>query len=148
MNPQTVMSVLGLLGLGGIISSYCTIIWQQRSANLQKKQDYKEVRYKCALQLMHGFLEGSSSIAKINHHGGRSFSTCEDIIEEVKNEWCSMILFASDDVLRNVQAYIMVPSAKTYFKAAISMRKDLWGGKLKFSADEIKFEIAKQDALN
>jgi hypothetical protein len=141
MDTQTIISVIGLLGVGGLISGYLTIIWQRRSASQQQKEEYKAARYKCTLVLMFGYLEGPTSLPKLNAHVPRPFRSHEEVLEEVKTEWLNMILFASDDVMKELQEFVLAPSDETYFKTALAMRRDLWGGRMKFSHSDVRLKI-------
>jgi hypothetical protein len=140
MDTQTISSALGLLGIGGLISSYLTILWQRRSASQQKQEEFKFTRYKATIVLMFGFLQGAKSIQHLNQHG-RSFQTKEEILEEVIVEWLNMVLFASDKVMRELQDFILEPSSENYFRAALAMRKDLWRGRMKFSAADVRLIV-------
>lgn len=70
---------------------------------------------------------------------GRDFKSHEQLIDEIKAEWHNAILFASDEVLEDLHAFIKEPSAKLFKKSALSMRKDLWGGKLSAKLESLEF---------
>lgn len=89
---------------------------------------------------MFGYLQGAKSIEHLNQHG-RSFHSKNEILEEVIVEWLNMVLFASDNVMAELQEFILKPSSETYFRAALAMRKDLWGGKVKFSYQDVKLIV-------
>ena len=143
MDSQTIGSALGLLGMGGLISSYLTILWQRQSAFQQKQEECKFTRYKATTVLMFGYLQGQSSIKHLNQYG-RSFQSTKEILEEVKTEWLNMILFASDGVMEGLQEFIRSPSDETYFRAALAMRADLRGGRMKFTPSDIRLEISSE----
>jgi hypothetical protein len=44
MTIENIAAILGLLGIGGLVSGYFTLLWQRRSAELAKRQEYKETR--------------------------------------------------------------------------------------------------------
>jgi hypothetical protein len=140
VDSQTIVSAIGLLGIGGVVSSYLTILWQRHSAFQQKKDEFKATRYKATVVLMFGYLQGAKSIEHLNQHG-RAFKSKNEILEEVIIEWLNMVLFASDDVLKDLQEFILDPSSETYFRAALAMRKDLWGGRVKFSFKDVKLIV-------
>lgn len=64
----------------------------------------------------------------------------EKLFLELKTEWNNMILYASDEVLLKSHAFINNPSHGNYKKLAISMRKDLWGGKISPEIEKLNFE--------
>lgn len=128
MNIENVLSVLGLLGVGGLLGTWLQVFLQRKSSALLQKQEFKETRYKCIIILMYTALDygkRGSGLAKF----GRSFSSEDDVLDELQVEWHNAILFASEDVLREMHAFIREPTVKLFKQAAIAMRKDLWGGK-------------------
>ena len=54
---ENLIQIIGLLGIGGLISSYFTLLWQRKNAEEKSKQEYKETRYKCIILLMKALLE-------------------------------------------------------------------------------------------
>jgi hypothetical protein len=57
----------------------------------------------------------------------------------LKTEWHNAILFASDDVFRAIHAFIKELSVALFKQAAITMRKDFWGGKSSRMLDHLEF---------
>jgi len=49
---------------------------------------------------------------------------------ELKIEWNNMILYASEEVLQKAYIFIQNPSQDNFYKVALAMREDLWGGKI------------------
>lgn len=143
MDTETLGSALGLLGVGGLISSYLTILWQRRSAFQQKQEDYMFTRYKATVVLMFEYLQGEGSVKQMNQYG-RSFQSREEILEEVKAEWLNMILFASDGVVRELQEFVLNPSDETYFRTTLAMRTDLRGGRMKFTPSDVRLRISSE----
>lgn len=43
---EHLIEIVVLLGIGGLISNYLTILWQRRNTEEKAKQEYKETRYK------------------------------------------------------------------------------------------------------
>ena len=54
---DNLIKIVGLLGIGGLVSSYLTILQQRRNTEEKAKQEYKETRYKCIVLLMQAFVE-------------------------------------------------------------------------------------------
>ena len=73
MNTQTIVSILGALGIGtlisGITSSWITLLWQRRNEDKAKHQEFKEVRYKCIILLMHAYINFDQSKEMLVKHG-------------------------------------------------------------------------------
>ncbi len=130
MNFENVSTILGLLGLGGLLGTYFRILWERRNTALLQKQDYKEVRYKCVIILAMTLLDFEKNKFLLHQNNRAYIKTPEDLISELKIEWNNMILFASDEVLSTMHEFISKPSKEVFRKFALAMRKDLWGGKI------------------
>jgi hypothetical protein len=77
---QQLLSALGLLGVGGLVSSYLTLLWQRKNANLLRHQEYKEGQYKRIILLVYActdFAKMSLDLLK----AGYVFSTREDVVD-------------------------------------------------------------------
>lgn len=129
MNLESVLSMLGLLGIGGVIGTYFRIQWERRNTALLQKQEFKETRYKCLIMLMWACLDFDKRGAGLEQYG-RNFKSVDDIIDELRAEWHNAILFASDEVLQAMHDFIKQPTIDHFKRSALAMRKDLWGGKL------------------
>lgn len=136
---ENVISVLALLGIGGILGTYFRILWERRNAALLQKQEFKETRYKCIILLMYGAVDFEKQKPMLGQHG-RDFETLEELLDELKTEWHNMILFASDDVLRRTHAFIKSPSQEAFRMSAFAMREDLWGGRLTKDLQALTFD--------
>src|SRR3990170_8477586 len=135
---ENVLSALGLLGIGGAIGTYLRIIWERRNSAQLQKQDFKDARYKCIIMLMYTLLDFEKRNIGLDKFG-RNFSTPKDLADEIKAEWHNAILFASDEVLENLYSFIKNPSPASFKKTALSMRKDLCGGKLSATLSSLEF---------
>ena len=134
------ISVIVLLGLGGILGTYFRILRERHNKTLLQKQDFKEARYKCIILLMYSFLD-FEKYNPILKQQGRNFNTQDELKDELKTEWHNMILFASDDVLKSTHAFINNPSKEAFRESALAMRKDLWGGRLSKEIEKLSFEL-------
>ena len=130
MNMENVFTVLGLLGIGGLLGNYIRILLERQNTALLQKQDYKEARYKCIMILALSLLDFEKNKYLLQQNRREYIKTSDDLISELKIEWNNMLLFASDEVLLNMHNFIKCPSKSTFRIFAIAMRKDLWGGKL------------------
>jgi hypothetical protein len=128
MTVENALSVLGLLGIGGILGTWLQIVLERRNSALLQKQEFKETRYKCIIMLMYTALDyekRGSGLIKF----GRNFSSKDDVLDELQAEWHNAILFALEEALTAIHAFIREPTVKLFKQAALAMRKDLWGGK-------------------
>lgn len=136
MTIENIVAVLGLLGIGGLISGYLTLLWQRRSADMAKKQEFKETRYKCIIMLMHGHLDFQRSRGELQKYG-YSIQTIEDLTALLRAEHINAFLFASDDFIRSFGQFIQSPTEVHLVRTALCMRKDLWGVKTRLSLSDI-----------
>ncbi len=128
MTIENVLSAISLLGIGGAIGSWLRIMWERKNSALLQKQEYKEARFKCLTQLMYAVLDFEKRGLGLQQFG-RNFQSKDDLLEELKNEWHAAILYASEEALITIHAFIRQPSVALFKEAALAMRKDLWGGK-------------------
>lgn len=135
---ENVLSALGLLGIGGALGTYLRIVWERKGSAQLQKQEFKDTRYKCIIMLMYTLLDFDKRSKGLDKFG-RNFKTQEELIDEIKAEWHNAILFASDEVLENLHVFIKNPSAESFKKSALAMRKDLWGGRLSATLESLEF---------
>jgi hypothetical protein len=138
LTVENVLSALGLLGIGGALGTYFCIVWERKNSAQLQKQAFKDTRYKCIIMLMSTLLDFDKRSGGLEKFG-RDFKSQEQLIDEIKAEWHNAFLFASDEVLEDMHAFIKEPSAKSFKKSALSMRKYLWGGKLSATLESLEF---------
>ncbi|MDD5327043.1 MAG: hypothetical protein PHY02_04410 [Phycisphaerae bacterium] len=136
MNIENILSVLTLLGIGGILGHLFRILWERKSSKLLQKQEFKETRYKCVIILMLSVLDFEKNRQMLHLHGREYIKNKEDLIYELKLEWNNMILYASEEVLQKTYDFIQNPSQGCFYKVALAMRRDLWGGKISLEGFE------------
>ena len=122
---DSLLKIAGLLGIGGFISSYFTLLWQRRNEDTKARQEYKETRYKCVVLLMRALLEFDKYKDMLIRHG-YSISSKEDLIDLMKDEQLSAMLYASKNSIKAMGDFINNPNKNTLIKSVIEMRKDLW----------------------
>ena len=130
MNIENVSTILGLLGLGGLLGTYFRILLERKNTAQLQKQEYKEVRYKCIMILAMSLLDFERNKYLLHQNNREYIKTPKDLVAELKIEWNNMILFASDEVLSTMHEFIENPSQDSFRIFALAMRKDLWGGKI------------------
>ena len=142
MDIQTIISAVGLLGVGGIIGSYFQHLFNQKRETELKIQQINENRYRSTLVYMRCLLNPKSlphfqiedkHIYKLKTSEAIKKYAKEKIIEYYYNGF----LYASDNVLVNIKQFLQNPSELNFTKTAVSMRKDLWKkGKTKINAKD------------
>jgi len=131
MTLENIISVISLLGIGGLFGTYFTILWERKNTFLLQKQEFKEKRYKCVILLLDAYLDFEKNRPKLHRHGRDDIKNKEDLKDELTTEYKNMILFASKEVLGKMNKFLINPSQSKFIDIAIAMRKDLWGGRIK-----------------
>jgi hypothetical protein len=124
---QTIVSVLGLLGIGGILASYAQMLWERRKASDTQRQEFKFARYKCTVVLMYAYLHFDTDQHKINEAGHRNFRSKNELLNEIDLEWHNALLFGSDEVILALRSFLINADRHTFTQAVVAMRRDLWG---------------------
>ena len=132
MTAENIIAILSLLGLGGLLSSYLTLLWQRRNADLAKKQDYKETRYKCIIMLMQGVFDFDRSKKEFQKYGYQ-IHNLDDLLALLRAEHINAFLFASDDFLTAFAQFIQEQNQTNLHRTALAIRQDLWGVKTSLS---------------
>ena len=125
MTLENIVSMLTLLGVGGLLGTYLRILWERKNTALLQKQEFKETRYKCIIILMLSYLDFDKNKAMLHKHGREYIRTPQDLKDELIMELNNMILFASGDVLNSMQKFIKLLSQQCFHQGALAMRKDL-----------------------
>ena len=121
---SVVVSMLTAFGV-----SFLTAFFQNRFGHDNTirglEHNEKEKRYKAINILMLTLLEpeGMRHVREIRP----DLRNVDDVVKELRTEMLNGILFANDDVVRCLGEFVAQPTHNRYIKAAISMRKDLWG---------------------
>jgi hypothetical protein len=141
MSFEIILSILGLLGVGGIIGSYLQYLWNQKRDTELKIQALNENKYRSTLIFMRCVLKPTNIQQFIIEDPYFPKEESEEIIKnyslkKLTETYYNSILYASDDVLISEKEFLRQPSESTFFKTAIAMRKDLWKKKTKIDFDE------------
>ncbi|OGF19323.1 hypothetical protein A3I35_02975 [Candidatus Falkowbacteria bacterium RIFCSPLOWO2_02_FULL_45_15] len=141
---QIIISVLTLLGLGGIVGGYITYLLDKKKEREFKVLEQKEKRYKSCLLYMDAFFEPKN----IKYLSSRQpdIDNAQDVIEYLKMEYHEMMLYASKEVIFSVKAFIENPTHEKFLRTILTMRQDL--SKLKNDLDlndiQIEFQESRQ----
>ncbi len=130
----TTASILTALGVGGVLGAYFQTRFQQRTQIGQLAHNLKQKRYLCILMLMLTKLNpqvGSPKVREIRP----DLKNPEDVNNELETELLNGFVFASDAVLKSLATFIREPSHRSFVRAAMAMRKDLWGRRTAVSED-------------
>src|SRR3989344_9583654 len=136
---QIIISVLTLLGLGGIVGGYITYLLDKKKEREFKVLEQKEKRYKSCLLYMDAFFEPKN----IKYLSSRQpdVDDVKDIIEYLKMEYHEMILYASKDVIFSVKEFIENPARDNFLKTILTMRRDLSAKRNDLDLNDIILEV-------
>nr|WP_298167036.1 hypothetical protein [uncultured Pseudomonas sp.] len=135
---EIILALLGLVGIGGIITNVQTKYKELAFKALESK----ERRYKSCLLYMDVYFNPKN----IKYLSSRQadIDSASDVMEYLNAEYHEMILYAAKPVVLSVKAFIEQPSRENFLNAVIAMRKDLWTNKSDLTSQEIA--IVKSDA--
>jgi len=137
---QIALSVLALLGVGGIIGGYITYLLDKKKEREFRVLEQKERRYKSCLLYMNAYFEPEN----IKYLSSRQpdINSARDVIEYLKMEYHEMILYASSGVLMSVKSFIERPQRENFLKAILAMRQDLSSKAIDLSLDDVVLRIS------
>ena len=117
---QIILSFLGIIGVGGIIT---TSLNKSKEIEFQKLEQ-KQKRYKSMLLYMDVFFEPKN----IKYLSSRQpdINSAEDVMEYLRAEFHEMLLYASKEVILVAKIFIESPSRDNFLNVVLAMRKDLW----------------------
>lgn len=120
---QVTISILALLGVGGIVAGYITYILDKKKERGFKVLEQKEKRYKSCLLYMDAFFEPKN----IKYLSSRQpdIDDAKDVLEYLRMEFHEMILYSSKEVIVSVKTFIENPTQENFLNTILVMRKDL-----------------------
>lgn len=120
---QIIISVLALLGLGGILGGYITYLLDNKKERESKVIEQKEKRYKSCLLYMDAYFKPEN----IKYLSSRlpDIRSAKDVLEYLKMEYHEMMLYASKEVILSVKVFIEHPTPENFLRTILIMRSDL-----------------------
>jgi hypothetical protein len=131
---EIILSVLGIVGTGGIITACVTYVLDKRKQIEFRLQEYKESRYKAIILQMLAVIK-PNDLGKLSQYRPDLTST-DEVRNEVETEWYNCLLFASDNVIKSLKEFIKEPNDLTYAKTVFAMRGDCWNKRTNLKAEE------------
>lgn len=141
MNIETILSILSLLGIGGIIGAYVKNLLGKRKELDFKLNELNEDKFRSILVFMSILLRPEN-----RKHFIVDDKYLQNLSEEDLKKHCLMkieeyyyhsMLYASDNVIRAIKQFIQKPNRENYVKVAKFMRVDLWNKKSKLSFSDL-----------
>ena len=143
MDLKDIISIISLLGIGGILGGWIKHLLERRRETVMRVQNINEGKYRSTLIFMRCLLNPSSiNQFEINDPNHKSITEEEELVRYFKQKleefYYNSLLYASDDVLKNIKRFINSPNEENFFRTALAMRRDLWNKPVKGRADEWK----------
>ncbi len=126
MDIKIIIIILGILGICVWILIFVIIVSVRQFIAFPRKKNFKETRYLYIVSLFHVYLDFEKNKCMLHQYGRPDIETIEDLNSELVKEMNNMILFASNEVLSNMESFIENPSQKTFHKTATAMQLDMW----------------------
>jgi hypothetical protein len=133
MDIQSVISVVGLLGIGGVLGSYFANIYEKRKLIDLKGQDEKQKLYRSVVTRMQALIDPTSLEYFSNDpfflekHSSNNKETAQASLRNELVVFHNILhLYAPDEILRNIRLFLEKPCDEMFKKTALSMRNDLW----------------------
>ena len=129
---QIILSFLGIIGVGGIITA---LLNKSKELEFQKLEQ-KQRRYKSMLLYMDAYFKPKN----IKYLSSRQpdIDTAEDVINYLKAEYHEMLLYASKEVIYAAKDFLENPDREKFLTVILCMRKDLWIKKSDLNLEELK----------
>lgn len=141
----TIVSFLTAIGLGGVFGAYFQARFQRRTQIGQHEHDLKQKRYLCILMLMLTRLDPDIGLPKMRDIRP-DLKSLDDVNNELSTELLNGFIYANDEVIESLAAFVRGPSHHSFVRTAVSMRKDLWGKKTKVGTDILDIVGKLQDS--
>jgi hypothetical protein len=136
MTAQEIISIIGLIGIGGILKSIFNLFINNKKQKSETQHQFKETRYKAIILLIYAYINYEKEKNKIISH--RPDINSKDLLyDEIYAEWINMTLFASDEVILKMKNFLDNPVNDSFNKTILSMRKDLYGIKSKIKINNL-----------
>ena len=145
MTIEHILSALGLIGIGSIISAIVSYFIGGKKKKSDAKQELKEERYKAVLLLCYAFVyyEREHTTLIINRP---NINSKDLLLNELTAEWVNMSLYASDNVILRMKSLIEEQTVVAYNTLIVEMRKDLYSVKTVLTADS--FRLSNSDLIS
>ncbi|RJQ39140.1 MAG: hypothetical protein C4555_03700 [Dehalococcoidia bacterium] len=120
---QIILSILTLLGIGGIVGGFITYLLDKKKEREFKVLEQKERRYKSCLLYMDAVFKPKN----IKYLSSRQpdINNEQDILEYLNMEYHEMILYASKEVVLSVKIFLRNPTNENFLRTILIMRQDL-----------------------
>lgn len=130
--------LLAGLGIGSAITAYLQYLLKKRESVYQSQRQDLEKRYRVIILLMYAAYDFEKNKNSLQIHRP-NLKNQQDVLDELKAEWYFMLLFASEQTLKDLHVFIKNPNLNNLKSASLSMRNDLGRGKFGGVLNELEF---------
>lgn len=140
MTEEHILTVIGLVGFGGLLKSGFDFLIASRKAKQDSKHSLKETRYKTIILLCYAlvYYDREKTTLVINRP---DINSIDRLRNEVHAEFINMSLFGSDNVILEMKQFILQQNSQTLNNLAIAMRKDLYGIKTNLKGNHFDIKL-------
>lgn len=146
MTASEIISLIGLIGIGGLLKSLFDLFIGSRRAKSEKKQEFKEVRYKAIILLCHAYINYDSEEMHLIIQRP-DIKSREALYNELKAEWTNMVLYASDKVILSMKRFLESSGKTTFNEMVLAMRKDLYGIRTRLKMENLNLTDKEATSL-
>lgn len=141
MDIDNILSIISLLGLGGIVGAYIRNLLDKRKELDFKLNELNEDKFRSILVFMSILLRPEN-----RKHFIVDDRYIQNLSEEEVKKHCIMkieeyyyhsMLYASDDVIKSIKVFLQNPDRENYLKVAKAMRVDLWNKKSRLTFSDL-----------
>ena len=140
MSVTEIISVVGLIGIGGLLKSILDFFIDSRKRKSDTKHEFKQTRYKAIILQCYSLIYYDKEKSRLIIHRP-DLKTKDDLYDEIYTEWINMTLYASDIVINSMKAFLEKPSQETFNSMILSMRKDLYSIRTKLKGINLVIDM-------
>ena len=118
--------VLSGLGIGGLVGAYAKALLDKQQLKFSKLFDYKESRYKALTILMWVAMNPSDYELAMLHKHRPEIQDAKDLDRELQLEYHNAMIFASDQVIASLAAFLADKSTSNWQSVARAIKRDLY----------------------
>lgn len=121
-----IILLLSAIGIGGILGAFVKSILDKHQFKFSKVFEYKEVRYKAIMIMMWVAMNPSEyEFRQLAIHRPQ-IKGKKELESELKLEYYNAMLFASDEVLSALNAFLKDKTIENWKRTTRAMKKDLY----------------------
>lgn len=139
MADEIILSIISIIGIGGILSAFFTYLWQKKKELFLRENELKKTRYLSILLQMYTLIN-PTQLEKLKPIRP-DIKSMDDLKEELKTEWVNTLIYSSDGTITTFKNFISNPNEKSFIQTVLSMRKELWGKKSKLTFTSLAIDL-------